>query len=65
MPRDVYHACLCPGSARSQGISSYCIDLIVPEYSGLRTIEIYVTEPNSFALSIWYKNKFGSQNFGY
>ena len=31
-----YCGCWCPGDARSQGISSYCIDLVFLEYSSLR-----------------------------
>ena len=29
-----YHSCWWPGDERSQGISSHCIHLVVPEYSG-------------------------------
>ena len=32
-----YHGCRYPGDARSQGISSYGIDLFLSEYSGLST----------------------------
>ena len=31
-----YHGCLFPGDARNQGVTSYSIDVIQPEYSGLR-----------------------------
>ena len=27
-----YHGCWCPGDAKSQGINSHDIDLVVPEY---------------------------------
>ena len=32
--RNQYHCCWCPGDARSQGISSYGINLFFSEYSG-------------------------------
>ena len=35
-----HHVCWCPGYARSQGISSHGIDLVLPGYSGFSTIGV-------------------------
>ena len=45
IPNSKYHGCWWPGDTRSQGISSYCIDLVLRGYSSLNTrgidIEVY------------------------
>ena len=40
-----HHGCWWPGDARCQGISSYCIDLDILEYSGFSTRSINTLRP--------------------
>ena len=39
-----HHGCWCPGSRHHRVISSYCIDLVIPEYSGFSTRRVQYIE---------------------
>ena len=38
-----YYGCWCPGYASSQGISSYGIDLVIPEHSRITNWRVFTT----------------------